>query len=553
MSDLKVSEAHLQELRKVHSMLHASMDALIRDMNANEAARLLILLDDRLTTLINAAAAEREPKPDRKRPDRPFTGVGPTFGEALPTEAPDEQRSTKAAEPVATPVAGESLSGKDVSGKPQASVSGLPAGAAPGSTGSAGIMKPEPVRATPAASTAGAPATAKPSVAEPLTPKPPAPTTAIPLPPPPADEPEPVLTAARPPESEALPDSGPILFVPPPLPPKPVRVADVSAAPAKAPGSEMAAHGPATPAAGKAETLPPAPPSMPKAAPAAALPDSPRPAPAGPVPASPDLSRPTPAIPPVAPFAERPKTAAEPEDASDEPEWVEEDFEDGEDLEERAGAGKTDDPFDDEIAEVAAAPADEAPASPASGGGLFGSGLFSKLKLPGFGRRKVEEKAPQRAATDDETDDLQDDIEDGFDDDLDDDLIEDEDEPTPSAADHELDVRRLHAVVDQLAADNLLDEALRRTGNRIELRKVEEGLDIVVKGLPAALGTVRLDETDGHVLYQPRFGLDLPEREPNRADLELWLKAMGDVVVHVLADIAQRRSKSGATDSEPTA
>ena len=30
VSDLKVSEAHLQELRKVHSMLHASMDALIR-------------------------------------------------------------------------------------------------------------------------------------------------------------------------------------------------------------------------------------------------------------------------------------------------------------------------------------------------------------------------------------------------------------------------------------------------------------------------------------------------------------------------------------------
>ncbi len=539
-------------------MLHASMDALIRDMNANEAARLLILLDDRLTTLINTAATEREPKPDRKRPDRPFSGVAPTFGEALPAEAPAEQQSTKAADPVAKSVASEAASSKDMPGKSAASVAELPSDAKPDASDSAGAVKPEPLGATSVASTAGSPAAAKPSVAEPLKPKPLTPKATTPLPTPLADEPEPQLKAARPPEAEALPDTGPILFVPPPPPPRPVRVEDRSATPtgplppAKAPAGEAATHGSVSPAAGKAEAPPPVPPSVPKAAPSPAPLDSPKEATAAPSVPSPDLSRPIPALPPVVPVSERPETLAEPEDASDEPDWFEEDFEDGEDLEERAEAGKTADPFDDATDDVSEAPVEAAQGSPASGGGLFGSGLFSKLKLPGFGRRKAEEKAPQRAA--DDADDLQDDdLDEGLDDDLEEDFLEEEDEPAAAAAEHELDVRRLHAVIDQLAADNLLDEALRRTGNRIELRKVEEGLDIVVKGLPAALGTVRLDQTDGHVVYQPRFGLDLPEREPNRADLEIWLKAMGDVVVHVLADIAQRRSKTGAADSEPTA
>jgi len=546
VSDLKVSEAHLQELRKVHSMLHASMDALIRDMNANEAARLLILLDDRLTSLINSAAAEREPKPDRKRPDRPFTGVVPTMSEALPAEAPPEHAPAMAADAVAKPMATESASGKDATAKVAVPATGSPAEAKHGAPAAASAVSPPPLPETPASS--------KPPVFEPPAPKPFAPkATAVP---PPAPTPEAKPKAAEHSEAETLSDSGPILFVPPPPPPKPSladRLAAVAtpAQPATVVKEDAEPLQPAISAAGKPEALPPEPPAVPKAAPASALSDAPKQPSAAPVAPLPEVARPLPAVPPVAPLTIPAETIAE-QDEGSEPDWIEEDLEDGEDLKERVEADTPSDPFEDETADVAATPAAAAPAVPSSAGGLFGSGLFSKLKLPGFGRRKAEEKEAERASAEGEADDLLDDLDDAFEEDLDEDLIEAEDDLAPSEADHDRDIRRLHAVVDQLAADNLLDEALRRTGNRIELRKVEDGLDIVVKGLPAALGTVRLDAKGGHVLYQPRFGLDLPEREPNRADLELWLKAMGDVVVHVLADIAQRRSKAGASDSEPT-
>lgn len=547
MSDQKASEAHLQELRKVHSMLHASMDALIRDMNANEAARLLILLDDRLTTLINSAAAEHEPKPDRKRTDRPFAGVAPTMSDPLLAEAPADNSSAKPVDPVAKPAAGETASGKDASAKAVTPTIELPAAAKQGAPAASGAVSPPPLRATPEPS--------KPPVSEPLAIKPVAPNATNGMPPAPPPEVKP--KAAEPLESETFADGGPILFVPPP-PPKPASLVDrlaAFAAPAQqatAVREDAGALQPVSSTVGKSEALPLEPLAIPNSGPASALSDPPKPPSAAPDTASPDVPRPLPVIPPAASPTVPVETIAEQDEVS-EPDWVEEDFEDGEDLRDQAEDGETADPFDDESVEVAATPVAEAPAAPATGGGLFGGGLFSKLKLPGFGRKKAEEKEPQRAAADDEvSDDALDDFYEDFDDDLEEDLIDDEDEPAPFEADHERDIRRLHAVIDQLAADNLLDEALRRTGNRIELRKVEEGLDIVVKGLPAALGTVRLDETDGHVLYQPRFGLDLPEREPNRADLELWLKAMGEVVVHVLADIAQRRSKSGAPGDEPT-
>lgn len=551
MSDLKVSEAHLQELRKVHSMLHASMDALIRDMNANEAARLLILLDDRLTSLINAAA-ELEPKPDRKRPDRPFAGVPPTMGDIRPADAAAERPLARPVAPVAMPATIASAPGEAVSDETAASDAEVSVDAKRGAPAAAGAAPSDQLRESQTTSSAQPPATPKPPVFEPLSAKPVPPRATALANPPPVGEPAP--KAAEPSEPEGLVDSGPILFVPPPPPPKPVAPAARSVAsagpsePAKPTTAETRPASDAPPVSVKPEAVPPAPPASSKAVSTSALSAPPIAASAAIASSTPETARP---LPPIAPLTEPTETLEEEGDASDKEDWVEEDFEDGEDLEEEAEAAKADDPFEDETVEVAEPPVDEASAKPASGGGLFGGGLFSKLKLPGFGRRKAEEKAPQRDAADGEPHDLQDDLDDEFEDDLDEDLIEDEDEP--AASDHAIGIGRLHAVVDQLAADNLLDEALRRTGNRIELRKVEEGLDIVVKGLPAALGTVRLDETDGHVLYQPRFGLDLPEREPNRADLELWLKAMGDVVVHVLADIAQRRSKPSAPDTEPAA
>ena len=552
MSDLKVSEAHLQELRKVHSMLHASMDALIRDMNANEAARLLILLDDRLTSLINAAA-ELEPKPDRKRPDRPFAGVPPTMGDIRPADAAAERPLARPAAPVAMPAASASAPGEAVSDEtaaPVAEVSVDAKGGAPAAAGAAPSDQLRESQTTPSAQPSTAP---KPPAFEPLSAKPVPPRATTLANPPPVGEPAP--KAAEPSGPEGLVESGPILFVPPPPPPKPVPSAARSFAsagpsePAKPTTAETRPASDAPPVSVKPEAVPSAPPASSKAVPISALSAPPIAAPATVASSTPETARP---LPPIAPLTEPTETLEEEGEASDEEDWVEEDFEDGEDLEEEAEAAKVDDPFEDEGVDVAEPPVDEASAKPAQGGGLFGGGLFSKLKLPGFGRRKAEEREPERAAVvDEESDELLDDLEDGVEDDLDEDLIEDEDEP--AEPDHAVGVGRLHAVVDQLAADNLLDEALRRTGNRIELRKVEEGLDIVVKGLPAALGTVRLDETDGHVLYQPRFGLDLPEREPNRADLELWLKAMGDVVVHVLADIAQRRSKPSVSDTEPAA
>lgn len=550
MPDLKVSEAHLQELRKVHSMLHASMDALIRDMNANEAARLLILLDDRLTSLINAAA-ELEPKPDRKRPDRPSAGVTPTMGDIRPANASAERPLTRPAAPVAMPAASASTPVEAVSDETAAPVAEVSVDAKAGAPAAAGAAPSDQLRESQTTSSAQPSTAPKRPIFEPLSAKPVPPRATASANPPPVGEPAP--KADEPSEPEGLVDSGPILFVPPPPPPKPVPPAARSVAAAgpieaaKPTTAETRSASDAPPSV-KPETLPPASQASSKAVPTSALAAPSIAASEAVVSSAPETARP---LPPIAPLTEPTETLEEEGDASDEEDWVEEDFEDGEDLEEEAEAAKADDPFEDEVVDVAEPPVDEASAKPASGGGLFGGGLFSKLKLPGFGRRKAEEKTPQRDAADGEPDDLQDDLDDEFEDDLDEDLIEDEDEPT--APDNAIGIARLHAVVDQLAADNLLDEALRRTGNRIELRKVEEGLDIVVKGLPAALGTVRLDETDGHVLYQPRFGLDLPEREPNRADLELWLKAMGDVVVHVLADIAQRRSKPSASDTEPAA
>ncbi|HWJ72943.1 MAG TPA: hypothetical protein VNX29_07240 [Kaistia sp.] len=205
----------------------------------------------------------------------------------------------------------------------------------------------------------------------------------------------------------------------------------------------------------------------------------------------------------------------------DEPEWIEEDLEDGADLQ--------------EAIEI------EAPKQ------RLTQRLLSRFRLPGLGRRQTVDAArPEEADVEDEAAEP-----------LAEDIVESFEEaaapfPEPDAiADPGL--RRLHAAAEQLSTGQLLAEAALRTSNRIELRKVDDGLDLIVKGLPKPLGTVRLSETDGHVLYQPRFGLDIPNREPNRADLEIWMKAMADVVVRVLEDIGRRRNGGEAGSSKDEA
>ena len=253
-----------------------------------------------------------------------------------------------------------------------------------------------------------------------------------------------------------------------------------------------------------------------------------RPAPLPPRPVTPPAPVPPAIVGPPPPPVPRPADSAkttEPEE-----DWIEEDFEEGEDL--------------------AAVPEPQPSERKA---GLAGR-LLSKLRLPGLKRRPADAEAELEPAPDDE--DIYDEVEDDVVDDEDERFDTDEQaEPVPAPGVVDRNLRRLHGVAAQLVDGDLLAEAEKRTGNRIELRTVPAGLDLVVKGLPTALGTVRLSADDGHVVYQPRFGLDLPAREPNRADLELWTKAMGDLVVRVLEDIAERRkSRSETTPAvdEPT-
>lgn len=523
-------------------MLHASMDALIRDLNANEAARLLILLDDRLTSLINTVAAQPEEKQDRGRTDRPLPGTRPPAAPSMPPRSFADRGDPKpvpADSPPPVSQASKTTDAEAVSPRPVASSFQKAAPDTPIASATGGKI--------------GAPAVAA-SASLPsshVAPEPPPARTPVPEP----------ATGAAPQQHEAELPGGPILFVPPPPPPRAPSIdRTVGPTAVATPASPPEAGAPALP--GTSRTASPSggePPLVPGGL--AELPPSIEAAvvaatPSASIPKPDDAAEPRTVMPPAPPLESPTDFRDEEEREEDGEDWIDEDFEDGEDLARQAESDEPQDPFEDEKAAT-----DDTPTKPAQGGGLFSGGLLSKLKLPSFGRRKAQEteKEPEPVAADEEADDLLEEFEEFEEleefDELEEETLASEAEALPARMEgpSESALRRLHQIIDQLAAENLLDEALRRTGNRIELRKVEDGLDIVVKGLPAALGKVRLDAADGHVSFQPRFGLDLPERGPNRADLELWLKAMGDVVVHVLADISQRRSKSGGPAGEPGA
>lgn len=461
MSNLRASEAHLLELRKIHSMLHASMDALIKDLNANEAARLLILLDDRLTSLINSAEVDREARLTRPQ------GAEPSGEPARPVA---EAASAPLPQPAAAP--------------PRARTPMEARKAEPAAPPPAAKAEPPPAEAGKAKTVAPPPAETEPPPAEP-----------------------PVAARQPAPPLQDIP-SAPIMAVPEPTaaaPLRPTRTPPPEETPREAAKPEPAPPQEAPPQEAPAREEAPAEQPEPVPAPAAKVV---KPA-AAPPPAAKVIPLPPPPPPPAAAVDEPD------EELDDEPDFVEEDLDNGEDLEE-------------ELEEQ------DRPKR-----GL--AGLLSKFRLPGFSRRRDSERDEP---PDDRLDDEPPDDEELFPEDEED---EEDEAPASAASERAFDVnlRRLHAAVDQLASNHLLDEAAARTGNRIELTKVETGLDLRVKGLPTPLGTVRLSEIDGHVVYQPKFGLDLPDRDPNRADLEIWMKAMGDIVVRVLEDIAARRKSRG--------
>ncbi len=487
MSNLRSAEAHLLELRKIHSMLHAAMDALIKDLNANDAARILILLDDRLTSLINSADVEPQPRPapaqNTETPRVEPAQVVPPAAEPTPRDEPTPQvRASEAPKPSSTMTV---RPGTPATPPPK------PAAAAPKTVDTPPSPAPAPVESSPpdiaeipVTPIIAVPPAAAATAAESLTGRPAFPSFE-----------DMIAGAAR-----ARIDSKPELkeTVPPSETPKlpeagqskPAEVMAASAPDASATELKAAPDLVATPAA--------------VAAVAAAL-----------APSADSAPEPAPSDEPPAAVAEDPGEDAE---------WIEEDFEEGEDLALDGGPEGEGKP----------APEPDAPKV-----GLAGR-FLSKLRLPGLGRRRAEALPDEEPAAEED--------------------FPDDDDTVAELADSEAvspaflaNLRRLHGAAEHIAAGQLLAEAEERTGNRIELRTVADGLDLVVKGLPTALGTVRLSADDGHVLYHPRFGLDLPNREPNRADLELWTKAMGDLVVRVLEDIAARRKgRTTDTDGEPS-
>ncbi|MBZ9939309.1 hypothetical protein LB518_23660 [Mesorhizobium sp. BR1-1-16] len=404
-------------------MLHSAMDSLIKDLNANEAARLLILLDDRLTSLINAAEPDRDEKNGAE-------AAKPSPGEE--TKAASAMRRTsqrEAAERSAT-------------------------------VNHPGPQSEHPPRQAPTPSEVRtAPVAGEQSPEAPLIPS------------------DPIVAVPLQPEARPRPGAE--------LPSFEAMIASAARASVEKPQIEEPQPGPTLDAT----------PNAPAAAEESS--DGPKPA---------DLPPP-----PTAPVVTPDVVDEESEEPSDdEPEWIEEDLEDGADLQEAIET--------------------EAPRQ------RLTERLLSRFRLPGLGRRQSADAArPEEANVEDDAAEV-----------LAEDVAESFEEagaafPEPDViADPRL--RRLHAAADQLSTGQLLAEAALRTSNRIELRKVDGGLDLIVKGLPKPLGTVRLSEADGHVHYQPRFGLDNPNREPNRADLEIWMKAMADVVVRVLEDIGRRRN-----------
>ncbi len=465
-------------------MLHAAMDALIKDLNANEAARMLILLDDRLTSLINGAEVDRDARPTRVAPAEPRqaelrqAAAEPRQAAAEPASVADATPPPSPAHPVETARPTPSQARGDAPVIAPTVVVAPPRASAP-----VAQPVPEPPLSAPlpASDIPSAPIMAVPQLAEPAPVKMPPAAPAFP-------SFEDMIASTARANVESKPE--PVVEVVPVTKVAPAKAPVEATAPLGAvvtssPKAEPALIGPAEAAPMKAAALPPVsppPPAKPIAPPAAMVP------------------RPQ----------EAPARGDDDEPADDDDDFIEEDFEDGEDL-------------------VEAAEAEEKKP------GLAGR-FLSRFRLPGLGRRAAPAEPVDAVATEP------------------DDELEAEDAATPLPAAQpvnpvrDLSLRRLYAAVDQLPVGELLAEAEQRTGNRIELRKVDDGIELVVKGLPTALGSVRLSSEDGHVVYHPRFGLDLPHREPNRADLELWTKAMGDLVVRVLEDIAERRKARLASE-----
>lgn len=68
MPELKASKEVMKELREVHAGLHSAMDLLMKTFDPAEAGRILILVDSRLTSLVNrldidVPEAAEAPKP----------------------------------------------------------------------------------------------------------------------------------------------------------------------------------------------------------------------------------------------------------------------------------------------------------------------------------------------------------------------------------------------------------------------------------------------------------------------------------------------------------
>lgn len=97
----------------------------------------------------------------------------------------------------------------------------------------------------------------------------------------------------------------------------------------------------------------------------------------------------------------------------------------------------------------------------------------------------------------------------------------------------------------------LLAEASQQAGKRIEIRRVESGLDLVAEGLAEPLGTVRLGQKGtAKVVYAPRVGSRTYKIEPDAEEFERWAISIVEVWRTALANVGQRRRQGRSSDDE---